>query len=79
MCVCVFMQGYNDNSGLGPILAQFLEDDSDQGQILAVVINQLGDKQMNTYFSKTGTSTGMMCESEKSSDDAMFSTIKETH
>ena len=79
VCVCVCVQGYNDNSGLGPILAQYLEDDSDQGQILAVVINQLGDNQMNTYFTKTGSSTGMMCDGETSSDDAIFRTIKETH
>merc|ERR1719174_160200 len=46
--------GYNDNSGLGPILAQYLHDDADQAQILVLVINQFGDHQMNMYFdSKT--------------------------
>merc|ERR1711939_1065065 len=34
-----FDAGYNDNSGLAPVLANFLQDESDQGQILVLVLN----------------------------------------
>ena len=54
-------QGYNDNSGLGPILADYLQDDSDQGQILVLMINKF-DHQMNEYFSSTHGGGGMMCD-----------------
>ena len=73
------MQGYNDNSGLGPILADYLEDDSDQGQILVLVINQMGDNtQMKNYFAATENDGGMMCEGEVGMDD-VFSTMKDIH
>ena len=73
------MQGYNDNSGLGRILAKYLEDESDQGQILALVVNELGDHQMETYFRSTGDSHGgMICEGEAGMED-MFDKIKDIH
>ena len=76
---CPHSQGYNDNSGLGPILAKYLEDESDQGQILALVINQLGDHQMETYFRSTEESNGgMICEGEASMDD-VFDKMKDIH
>ena len=59
-------QGYTDNSGLGPILAEYLQDESaNDAQIFVSVINQLGDHQMETYFNSTGGSNGgMMCAHE---------------
>ena len=76
---CPHSQGYNDNSGLGPILAKYLEDESDQGQILALVINQLGDHQMETYFRSTDDSNGgMICEGEAGMDD-VFGKMKDIH
>ena len=76
---CPHSQGYNDNSGLGPILAKYLEEESDQGQILALVINRLGDHQMETYFRSTDDSNGgMICEGEASMDD-VFDTMKDIH
>ena len=73
------MKGFNDNSGLGPILAKYLEDESDQGQILALVVNELGDHQMETYFRSTGDSNGgMICEGEAGMED-VFDKIKDIH
>ena len=69
MVVCVTLahsshdsvpQGYNDNSGLGPIVANFLHDKSERGQILFFVLNSLGDNQMESYFAGGGGG-GMMC------------------
>ena len=65
---CPPAQGYNDNSGLGPIVAQYLQDKSDQGQILILIINQLGDYQMKAYFKSTENIDGMMCEGEANMD-----------
>ena len=61
------MQGYNDNSGLAPILADYLASGSDHGQILVLVINQLGDHQMETYFQYSPGGWGMICEDETTS------------
>ena len=60
-------QGYNDNSGLAPILANYLQSESDEGQVLVLVINQLGDNQMETYFNNPSGSNngGMLCEDER--------------
>ena len=60
-------QGYNDNSGLAPILSNYLESESDEGQVLVLVINQLGDNQMETYFrNPSGNNNGgMLCENER--------------
>ena len=75
---CPHPQGYNDNSGLGPILANYLNQ-SDPGQILAVVINELGDHQMETYFRSTDDSYGgMMCRDEPDMDD-LFNTMNDIH
>lgn len=73
--------GYNDNSGLGPILADYLESESDQGQILVLVINQLGDHQMETYFNTSGNNGGMMCENERTDAkmDEVFRTMDAIH
>ena len=61
------MQGYNDNSGLGPILGNYLNSTSDKGQALVLIMNQLGDNQMETYFKNpSGNSNyGLMCEDER--------------
>ena len=72
------MQGYNDNVGLGPILANYLNQ-SDPGQILALVINELGDHQMETYFRSTDDSYGgMICRDEPDMDD-LFDTMDGIH
>ena len=72
------MQGYNDNSGLGPILANYLNQ-SDPGQILALVINELGDHQMETYFRSTDDSYGgYLCRDEPDLDD-LFNTMEDIH
>ena len=56
-------QGYNDNSGLGPILADYLQSESKEAQILVSVMNALGDNQMETYFNNPdgNNNGGMMC------------------
>ena len=75
-CIDRTPQGYTDNSGLGPILAQYLRDESNKGQILVLVINELGDHQIDSYFNATGESGGgMICEGEASMDE-VFSKIK---
>ena len=56
-------QGYNDNSGLAPILNNFLHDKSAHGQILVLILNKLGDHQMETYFAGGGGG-GMICEGD---------------
>ena len=75
-CSCV--QGYNDNSGFGPIIARYLDGEPNTGQILALVINELGDHQMETYFHTNDNSGGMMCEGEASME-GVFKTIKKHH
>ena len=64
------MQGYNDNSGLGPILGNYLNSTSDQGQALVLVMNQLGDNQMETYFKNPSGNNngGIMCEDERTDE-----------
>ena len=60
-------------------MAKYLEDESDQGQILALVVNQLGDHQMETYFRSTGDSNGgMICQSEFGIDD-IFEQMEDIH
>ena len=62
------VQGYNDNSGLGPILSHYLKSGSEEGQALVLIINELGDNQMETYFNNTsGNNNGgmMLCEDER--------------
>ena len=61
------MQGYNDNSGLGPILGHYLDSASDAAQVLVLIMNQQGDHQMETYFhNPSGNNNGgMMCEDER--------------
>jgi hypothetical protein len=63
------VQGYNDNSGLGPILAHYLDSTSDEAQVLVLVMNQQGDHQMETYFNNPSGNNngGMMCEDERTS------------
>ena len=83
---CSRAQGYNDNSGLGPILARYLEQ-SAQGYILVLIMNKFGDDQMTTYFRSDdddGNYGGMICEREKlflanESAKKMFDTIKKIH
>ena len=78
---CSRAQGYTDNSGLGPILAQYLRDDADHGQILVLIANALGDHQMETYFNSTDNTGGMLCEGEKydASAEKVFDTMEEIH
>ena len=77
-CRCGHAQGYNDNSGLGPILAQYLQNESEEGQILVLVINELGDHQMETYFHSTDDSGGMICEGQASMH-SVFKTMNECY
>lgn len=73
---------YSDNNGLGPILAQYLEDDADQGQILVLLINELGDHQMEAYFnSRDGPSGGHVCDGKITghSFDKVFKTMDAIH
>ena len=59
------VQGYNDNSGLGPILAHHLASEADHGQILVLVMNELGDHQMENYFEESHDGNGgMVCQDE---------------
>lgn len=77
--VCFRPQGLNDNSGLGPLLADYLQDKSSaRGRILVLIINQLGDHQMRVYFDSTETDPGMICE-EQAGTDGVFNTIKDIH
>ena len=67
LSLCCFVQGYNDNSGLGPILAHYLNSSSDQAQALVLIMNEQGDHQMETYFNNPSGSNngGMFCENER--------------
>ena len=60
------MQGYNDNSGLGPILAHYLNSTSNEAQVLVLIMNEQGDHQMQTYFNNPAgmNNGGMFCEDE---------------
>ena len=58
-------QGYTDNSGLGPILAEYLKNASAKGHVTVLVSNQLGDHQMETYFESTPNDGGMICDDGK--------------
>ena len=53
-----------DNSGLGSILAEYLASGSDHGQILVLVMNKLGDHQMETYFEYSAGEGGQFCWDE---------------
>ena len=73
--LCCFVQGYNDNSGLGPILGHYLNSSSNQAQALVLIMNEQGDHQMETYFNNPSGSNngGMFCE-----DDTMGSVMQKT-
>merc|ERR1719316_2492112 len=73
MIQMVIDAGYNDNSGIGPILAHYLNSTSDEAQILALVMNQQGDHQMETYFSNPSGNNngGLMCEDEQTTNPKM--------
>ena len=62
-----FVQGYNDNSGLGPILGHYLNSSSKQAKALVLIMNEQGDHQMETYFNNPSGSNngGMFCEDER--------------
>lgn len=59
-------QGYTDNSGLAPLLATHLASGETHGRILVLVMNQLGDHQMETYFERSGGDGGLLCQHETS-------------
>jgi len=63
----VINAGYNDNSGLGPILGHYLNSTSDSAQVLVLVMNAQGDHQMETYFNNPSGNNngGMFCEGEQ--------------
>ena len=65
------VQGYNDNSGLGPILGNYLNSTSDKGQALVLIMNQLGDNQMETYFKNPSgnNNDGIVCEDERTDEN----------
>ena len=73
----MFLQGYTDNSGLAPILADVLADNSTHARILVLVINQRDDHQMERYFRGGQNGGGMMCDKEYPSTkyDAVFQEI----
>ena len=41
-----------------------------------LIINALGDHQMQSYFNSTDNTGGMMCDGEGGMDDDVFNTIK---
>ena len=61
------VQGYNDNSGLGPILGHYLNSTSNEAQALVLIMNEQGDHQMETYFNNPYGSNngGIFCEDER--------------
>ena len=71
------VQGYNDNSGLGPIVGNYLDSTSDEAQVLVLVMNQLGDNQMETYFKNPSGNNngGLMCEDENT-DPKMYEVFR---
>ena len=56
-------------------MARYLQDGSQHGQILVLIINELGDFQMRAYFNGTDSDGGMMCQTEK----AMVEVVQEIH
>ena len=73
------MKGYNDNSGLGPILSKYLAHNSTRGQILVLIINEMGDHQMRMYFNATENPGGMICEDEAGTDKDVFRKMRDIH
>ena len=71
-------QGYTDNSGLGPILAEYLKNTSTKGHVTVLIANQLGDHQMETYFESTPNDGGMICKDGEGMEE-QFNKIKEIH
>ena len=69
----------NDNSGLGPIIVDYLSSGSTRGQIMVLVINELGDHQMETYFDISSEVGGMFCQEEYNEWDKLFDKIKVTN
>ena len=72
-------QGYNDNSGLGILLSQYLQSDSNQAQILVLVVNELGDHQIRTYFNAVENTAGMVCDEGEVGMEELFTKIKVIH
>ena len=70
-CAHAIVQGYNDNSGLGPILGHYLNSTSDAAQVLVLIMNQQGDHQMETYFDNPSGNNngGMFCKDERMSGE----------
>ena len=57
--LCSHAQGLNENVGLTPIISNYLQDDSaTSAQVLVLIINSLGDNQMELYFNHEGDETG---------------------
>ena len=71
-------QGYTDNSGLGPILAEYLKNTSTKGHVTVLIANKLGDHQMETYFESTPNDGGMICKDGEGMKE-QFNKIKEIH
>ena len=69
--LCSHAQGLNENSGLTPIISNYLQDDSaTSAQVLVLIINSLGDYQMELYFNHEGEETGgLMCEGVLAGDN----------
>merc|ERR1711918_32070 len=68
-----FDAGANDNNGLGPIIANYLDSGSEHGQILVLLINQLGDHQVELHFRGDKKFHGYGCETEFAGSS--FSTV----
>ena len=75
---CFCAQGYTDNSGLGPILAEYLKNASTKGHVTVLISNQLGDHQMETYFESTPNDGGMICKDGEAMAE-QFNKIEEIH
>lgn len=74
----VFDAGYNDNSGLAPILSKVIADDAAHARILVLIINQRDDHQMEKYFRGNEGYGGMFCDRDKpgSNFDSAFKEIE---
>ena len=58
-----------------------MASDSDQGQILVLVMNELGDNQMETYFQYSAGGGGILCWDETMSpeSDPVFGQMTNIH
>ena len=59
-------------------MAQYLKDDSNQAQILVLVMNELGDHQMEVYFNSTDNSGGLVCKGVLGMD-TVFDKMNDIH